>query len=216
MTLWICIDCTCRYSVGAKQCPQCQSTNYTEEHPRGPYTCAGCDTAYRLKIFTCPRCRSTDIKETPMAKITHGTGPTNVDDPASGWDPDNVVTPEDGGDPYTEGPNGERYYEPQPVGNDGEHADTDDEAPALPPADGEPSTEDNAGAEHDQSQNGDDTSDPVAEARALYEAATVEELKAELRNRDRDLSVTGNKPELVDRLLADDAARAAETKQDTE
>ncbi|RSN26500.1 hypothetical protein DMC63_01300 [Streptomyces sp. WAC 05977] len=63
--------------------------------------------------------------------------------------------------------------------------------------------------EHVESADGE--ADPVAEARALYEAMTVEDLKTELRNRDSGLSVTGTKPELVDRLLTDDAARAAET-----
>jgi RNA polymerase subunit RPABC4/transcription elongation factor Spt4 len=31
MALWICTDCTARYSVGAPSCPQCGSTEYVEE-----------------------------------------------------------------------------------------------------------------------------------------------------------------------------------------
>jgi len=31
MALWICTACTCRYSVGAPRCPQCDSTQYVEE-----------------------------------------------------------------------------------------------------------------------------------------------------------------------------------------
>jgi hypothetical protein len=46
------------------------------------------------------------------------------------------------------------------------------------------------------------------DARAFYEAQTVEDLKAELRSRPGDLSTSGNKSELVDRLLEDDARQA--------
>lgn len=53
------------------------------------------------------------------------------------------------------------------------------------------------------------------DARALYEAQTVEDLKAELRRRPGDLSTSGNKPELVDRLLEDDARQGAAAEQGT-
>ncbi|MFI6304280.1 SAP domain-containing protein [Amycolatopsis thailandensis] len=111
-----------------------------------------------------------------MAKITHGAGPTNADDPNA----TEQTTDEQAVDEVTTGV-----------------AET-----------GEPDAQD--GDSSDGPEETDDSTDPAADARALYEAATVEELKTELRERDRGLSVTGNKPELVDRLLEDDAARAAE------
>jgi hypothetical protein len=52
---------------------------------------------------------------------------------------------------------------------------------------------------------------PVVEEETVdYNAFTVDDLKAEIRGRDRNLAVTGSKAELVERLEADDAARAAE------
>jgi uncharacterized OB-fold protein len=48
-----------------------------------------------------------------------------------------------------------------------------------------------------------------------YNDFTVEELKAELKGRERDLALTGNKPELVARLEADDRAQAAAEHDET-
>lgn len=31
MALWICIGCTCAYSVGAARCPQCGESDHVEE-----------------------------------------------------------------------------------------------------------------------------------------------------------------------------------------
>ena len=49
--------------------------------------------------------------------------------------------------------------------------------------------------------------DPQQEDRELYGQATAEDLKKALS--DRGLPTSGNKPDLVDRLLADDAEQEA-------
>ena len=122
-----------------------------------------------------------------MPKITVHGGPSN-EATDGGYDPDNLVTPEDGGDPYTLDDEGTRHYEPMTLTGDGSGT-------ALPVVD-----EGAGGATIEGASE--------QEARELYESQNVEALKAELKARNRDLSTTGKKPELVDRLLEDDAAQA--------
>lgn len=88
-------------------------------------------------------------------------------------------------------------------------ARVDVQEPMLP---GEPAQDYGEPAEDADGQP--DDGDQQDDARALYEEQTVEDLKTELRERNRGLAVTGNKPELVDRLLKDDAHQAAEQHDD--
>lgn len=133
MALWYCTDCTAAYSVGAPRCPQCTSTNYTEEEP--------------------------------VAKNSVHMGPSNA------------VT-------------GEGMPTPRGDGDEVEVVETDSSDVEETP-----------------------TPDSAVDARELYEAQTVDDLRTELR--DRKLAVSGSKPELVDRLVEDDAARAAEAEDST-
>ena len=127
MALWICDDCTAAYSPGATKCPQCGSTEHTEEG---------------------------------MPKITRHGGASNKANPPT--EPEDV-------------PSGE----------------TVDTSPAS-----DPSTEE------------EDSADATSEdPRERYEQDTVDQLRAELK--DRGLPTSGTKLELVDRLLADDAEKAA-------
>ncbi|MEA5366097.1 SAP domain-containing protein [Amycolatopsis sp., V23-08] len=115
-----------------------------------------------------------------MPKITKALGATNADEPVD---------------------DGARVDVQEPI----LPPDADEEAA---PAESE---EDGAGDGNDGQDDGVTTEDEHAaqdaEARALYEALTVEDLKADLK--ERELPTTGNKPELVDRLLEDDARQAA-------
>lgn len=110
--------------------------------------------------------------------------PALVGDQVTGYDPNNLTLPDGPGDPYTEGAAGTRYYEPQTLESDG------DDGGVLLPA-----VEDDAAAAIEY------------EASFDYEACNVTQLREFLKA--RELPTAGLKPELVERLTADDLAGAA-------
>ena len=94
------------------------------------------------------------------------------------YDPDNLTYPYGGGDPHTEGPDGTKYYEPKTLVVDEDESTTASVA-VTPPV--------------------EDADVPVD-----YETFTVGQLRELLS--DRTLPVSGTKPELIARLVEDDAA----------
>ena len=109
------------------------------------------------------------------------------------YDPENLTYPEGGGDPYTLGTDGTRYFEPKTLEDDGESV-TASVAVTPPPG----------GTLDDAIVATVEETDPVD-----YETFTVGQLRELLA--DRTLPVSGTKPELIARLVEDDETAAKAT-----
>lgn len=198
MSLWTCVACSTRYSVGASSCPHCGSSDYAEAHApttRLPVlvttSCSSCPAGpWQLRLslvksglleipnLFCASCGAQVIvpwppEEEPMSpKITVHGGATN--------DRDADVSP--AADAI------------QPL--------VGAEADQGHPTSDEPTLQDEDAPEVDDVQ--DETEDVEDEETSDYDGMTLAELRTAAS--DRDLPSYGTKAQVIERLREADAS----------
>lgn len=69
MALWVCDDCTARYSVGAPKCPQCGGTEHTEE---------GQETMPKTTVHGGPSIADTEVVAVSEHRVEVDPAPTET------------------------------------------------------------------------------------------------------------------------------------------
>lgn len=163
----------------------------------GLWVCRRCTAKFAVGLSCCPQCTGTKVyedgSEDEMAKTTVHGGATDAVAEAE------PATEQESGEQEWDGTSSSASTEKPPT--NGEPSSPSDQSPA-------PTTE--PSSKTDQTESGSaastDGANADADRRAEYEDWTKPDLQDELER--RDLPITGNKPELVDRLLDHDAADA--------
>lgn len=115
---YVCEGCETPYRIRLSSCPRCRGTKFKETSMAKITKAAGATNADLGEVtIEEPAVETRPVHEPVVTPEEERPVEAEQEDDTgaevNGWDPENVVTPDDGGDPYTLGPDGVRYYEPK-------------------------------------------------------------------------------------------------------